>query len=182
MTPADACADLAAALPQAAALLTEPDRDGTTLRGKPGSRPPWNSEAANALFDALEGMLRLEASLRYAINGHPGTRRPYSQTDATLRTVASMANGLNDDGRQLVVRVITRWTTSIEQLPALDRAPKWDRMREPCPACQTRWFYAARSSGAVRCAYADCGVSGRLETGRFGPQVLWSDGTVWQAA
>ena len=40
---ADACADYAAAVPLAEALIALPDADGTSGRGQPSSRFPWNA-------------------------------------------------------------------------------------------------------------------------------------------
>ncbi len=75
---ADACAELAAWLPAAEALITAPDAQGSAGRGQPSSRPPWNAAAAMALLDAAEGARQLEASWR------SGVLRPYSATGAVL--------------------------------------------------------------------------------------------------
>ena len=177
----DACAGLAEALPIAAALTPQPDRDGTTTRGKPGSKPPWNTEAANALFDALEGVRRLNTSLHYAVHGTPGPHRSYAQTGATLRDIANIAAGLNADGQELAAKYLARLRSPIDQLPAVDQQAKWSRLPVPC-RCGTMWLFVARQSGSVMCAYPDCRLTARLEVGKFGRQLVWADGTVWQAA
>ena len=76
MSPlADACDDLARWLPRAAALTAIPDTAARTrASGKPGSRPPWNPQAAMALLDALAAIADTEARLRFIVTGRSGPR------------------------------------------------------------------------------------------------------------
>jgi hypothetical protein len=188
---AAACGELIGWLPAAAVLVAEPDQDGTGGQvTRPSSSPPWNAQAANAVFDIHEGVRRLEQAVRLLAAGHEGARRGGSDaaTVAALRAVASLGHALERQDAAAAGRLVERWITMILQLPAIDEAPVWDRIPAPCPYCGTRWLYAARRSGEVRCAFADCrDLDGNPfprarpewdERGRF---LRWADGTVLAA-
>ena len=80
---ADAVAELGTCLPEAQARTHIPDTEATTgPRGKPGSRPPWNSPVAMVLLDALEGARQLEAMWRSDLAGHAVRVRPMAAPGA----------------------------------------------------------------------------------------------------
>jgi hypothetical protein len=184
---AEACAAIAAWLPAARALTAEPDTDGTTGTGQPGSRPPWNSAAANAAMDAHEGVRRLEASLRLAVNGHTGPRRGGSD-DATTAAIAAIENlgqAVTVRAMAQAARILDRWTRQIRELPAIDQAEPWRRLRAPCPYCGFAMLRVRPRSGEITCLrYGACTDTdghhpkGTMEAGRLGWQVRWNDGLV----
>ncbi len=194
-------AELEPALCAAQALTTQPDADGSRGRGQPSSRPPWNSQAAHALLDAVEGARRLEAAWR---SGH---RRPVSATGAVLASIVRLSCGLPDcppreydqQGRPLpcrcqrceAVRAVTRWTVAIWRLPAVGRAETPLRLVVPCPYCEYRMMCAYPVSGRVAClrgagdAPSCLDSDGNPPTGLMGrsqmdgtPGVFWADGLV----
>ena len=185
---ADACAELAAWLPAAEALITAPDTQGSTSRGQPSSRPPWNAAAAMALLDALEGVRRLEASWR------SGVLRPYSATGAVLQSIVRLSCAVTEGEQQEAVVLVRRWTTPILQLPAIDKDQRWEKIRGgDCPYCEPLGFTDSLrwkpSEGKVACfrGYAAlCTDSdGYPPTGLIGPSELdgtavikWRDGLV----
>lgn len=185
---AERVADLATWLPLAAELITEPDQDGTTtpIGGQVVSSPPWNPAVAFALLDIAEGARRLEASLRQVVTGHTGQRRGGSDgnTTAALDAIVQLGHAVTVTDARTAARIVARWVTMIERLPAIDEQPVWDKLTgAPCPFCGTRNLYAARRSGDVVCGYPDhpgyvnAPPRGRLEVGHFGPTLVWNDGT-----
>ncbi len=185
------CADLARWLPVAAALMAEPDiEDGTdAMPGVPSpySRPPWNPAAANAALDAHEGLRRLEASLRLAVNGHPGPRRGGStvNTFRALDAIGDLGAGVTAGAAARAARYLDGLTRPVEQLPAVDRAERPQRLTFPCPYCKIGMLRAFPRAGIVTCLpYGACWdgngqhPKGMMEVGRLGPQVRWADGLV----
>src|SRR5258708_4888575 len=158
---ADACAELAAWLPAAEALITTPDTQGSTGRGQPSSRPPWNAAAAMALLDALEGAGRLEAS------GRSGVLRPSPATGAVLQSIVRLPYGLPDcppavndeQNRPLPCRCercsaawdISRWTTAILYLPAVDEEERPQKIPGTCPYCGFQMLRAYVRAKRVAC-------------------------------
>lgn len=183
------CADLAALLPAAAALITEADADGTAGTGQPGSRPPWNSAAAAAVMDAREGVRRLEASLRLQVAGHAGPRRGGSDANTmdALRAIEALGHGVSVDAAAEAARFIGRWSRAIRELPAVDDAEPWRRVPAACPYCGFGMLRVAPRSGMVTCLrYGACADSdGRHPSGRMDvsaltgdPVIQWHDGLV----
>lgn len=194
----ECCAELARWLPAAQALITEPDSDGTRSRGQPTSRPPWNPTAATAVLDAHEGTRRLEASLRMAVTGHPGPRRGGSggNTRAAITAISQLGYAVSVDGQRLAATIITRWVTTIQQLPAVDEIPRWERLRHgpgglspSCPFCGCYSLRVAVRSGVVVCVLPGCTdrdgnrPQARMELGAVSaePSLVWQDGTVQTA-
>lgn len=183
------CADLAALLPAAAALITEADADGTAGTGQPGSRPPWNSAAAAAVTDAHEGIRRLEASLRLAVAGHPGPRRGGSDANTmdALRAIEALGHGVTADAAAMAAAIIARWSRAIRELPAVDEAEPWRRISAACPYCGFGMLRVAARSGMVTCLrWGAChDADGRHPSGRMDvspltgdPVIQWQDGLV----
>lgn len=184
---AEACAALAAALPRAQALIAVPDTDGTTTASrKPGSKPPWNQAVANAVLDALEGVRRLEASLRPG--GSTAAPRPYARTGAALDAIGRLAEAVTRDDADEAARLLARWETAIGQLPAIDEAEHWQRVDAECSYCRfPNALRVAVRSGRVTCIrYGAClDADGKHPTGVMevsqldgSPRISWSDGLV----
>jgi hypothetical protein len=179
---ADACAELAAWLPAAEALITQPDADGSTGRGQPSSRPPWNGAAADALLDAAEGARQLEAAWR------SGRRRPIAATGAVLASIVRLSYGETEGEQRQAIIAVTRWTTAILQLPAVDEAERPQRVEGPCPYCGFGMLRVYPRSGRVAClrgAGACRDGDGQPPQGHARhsrldgtPQIEWSDGLV----
>jgi len=200
---AASCAALARWLPAAEVLTRHPDTDGAAGSGQPGSRPPWNSAAANAVTDPHEGVRRLEASLRLLVTGHAGPRRGGSDanTVAALKAIANLAYGLpvnhdnevDENGRRLpcqcphcrAERFIEGWTRPIRQLPAIDEDEAPEKWPIPCPYCHYTMMRVYPRQGRVTCLRLNVCFDadgrhpvGTVEVGRLGPQVRWNDGLV----
>jgi len=187
----EACADLAGWLPAAAALLAEPDAGDTTAGGGPAtaSRPPWNSEVAAALYDAHEGVRRLEASLRLAVTGRAGRRRGGSDgnTLAALDAIGSLGEAVGTGAASVAARLLGRWTTAWEQLPAVDLTETPRKVTARCPYCDFPMMRVFPRSGRVTCLrFGNCEDSdgnhpvGHLRASRLDGSacVEWADGLV----
>ena len=186
---AEACTTLARLLPVAQALTTEPDTDGTTGGGQPGTRPPWNPGAANAAMDAHEGVRRLEASLRHAVTGHTGPRRGGSDanTIAAIAAIEKLANAVDDDARAAATRYLDRLAQPIMELPAVDEAEPWRRVPATCPYCKFTMLRVQARAGKVTCLrFGACHDSngrhpvGHVDVSRLtgDPLIRWQDGLV----
>lgn len=184
---AEACADLAAALPRAQALTAIPDTDGTTSRGQPSSRPPWNPAAAAALLDALEGARRLEAAWRSEAAGRPVPRRPMAMTGLVLKSLLRLAESAGDGEERQAVILLARWTTAILQLPAVDTEERPQRVAWPCPYCGFSMMRLFPRDGVVTCLrYGACADAdgnhprGRADWNRItgDAEIAWQDGLV----
>ena len=206
---AAACDSLARWLPAAGILTRHPDTDGSAGSGQPGSRPPWNSAAANAVLDPHEGVRRLEAYLRLQVTGHPGPKRGGSDanTMAALKAVENLAYGLpvnhddvtDEDGRRKpcqcphcrAVRFLERWTRPICELPAIDQSEPWLRVQgTTCPYCTIGTLRLQRRAGRVTCSrYGACTDTDGSHPAGFvqhsvsgDPIVAWNDGFIQHAA
>jgi hypothetical protein len=183
---AEACAGLAAWLPTAAALTALPDTDGTTGHGKPGSRPPWNAAAAHAAMDAHAGIREIEADMFYAVTGRPRRARGGSDgnTLAAIRGTVSLSASVPQNAAQDAARVIAGWVTVIQQLPAIDEAERFIKVRAQCPYCELPMLRLGERSGRVACLrYGSCFDSrGEHPTGFVSRSVsgeafiAWADG------
>jgi hypothetical protein len=205
---AAACDSLARWLPAAKALIAAQDvEDGTdAMPGRPcaGSRPPWNTAAANAALDPHEGVRRLEAYLRLLKNGHPGPRRGGSDANTliALKAIENLGYGLpvnhddvtDEDGRRRpcqcphcrAVRFLGRWTRPIEQLPAIDKDEPWRKAAAVCHHCGYTMMLFQPRAGRVTCLrWGICtdhdgnhpeGLVQQSVTGH--PMVAWDDGCI----
>jgi hypothetical protein len=181
----ESCAQIAAWLTAAQALTATPDTDGSTGRGQPASRPPWNPAAENAAMDAWEGLRRLEASLRLAVNGHPGTRRGPSDanTQAAITAIERLGTAVTVPAMAAACRILDHWSRQIQQLPAIDRYEPWRRVGGTCPYCAYPMLWAKRREGTVTCLrYGTCrDADGRHPVGHMDVSRLDGDGVIrWQ--
>jgi len=182
----EACAAIAERLPQAAALTAKPDTDGSTGHGKPGSRPPWNSAAANAALDAHEGLRRLEAVMRKAVTGH-ALRRGGSDANTlkAIEAIERLGAAMTADAAVQAARILDRWSLAIQQLPAIDEAERWQRVSGACcPYCGHPMLRLSPRSGRVTCLrWGVCAdrdgnhPQGQVDRSVSGePMVSWADG------
>jgi hypothetical protein len=194
---ADTVDDLRTCLPQAAVLVAQPDTGAVTRGGRPGSRPPWNSQAANALFDALAAIADIEAMFRFVVTGHTGTRYPASATGAALAAIVRLSHAVPSDVVRAAVREFTRCTHAVGVLPARDVEERWEKLRASalgqrpvCPFCHGPDLRVAVRAGLVACVTIDCAdyagnrpvASMMLGAVSGTPMVVGSDGTVWAVA
>ena len=190
----EACGELEPWLPVAQALTTQPDTDGTRSHGKPSSRPPWNAAAEYALMDALEGLRRLRADLLFEVTGRRMALAPMAATGATLTAIVNLSEAVDGHVQREGVVLISRWTKTILQLPAIDKDERWEKVRGgDCPYCKPQGFantlWWKSRSGLVACfrgygslctdanGLPPVGLMGR--SGLDGtPVIAWSDGLV----
>jgi hypothetical protein len=127
---------------------------------RPADTPePWDAPAGRALMDGHEGVRRLEAVLRYALNGHPGPRRGCSEgnTREALNVIPRLAAGLDEDAGAAAARVMRRWIDAARAVPAIDEAEQWRPVQtRACPRCECfflRVLIDARGSptGRIEC-------------------------------
>jgi hypothetical protein len=191
----EACTLLAGLMDVLERTVAEPT---SAPSGAPGMTPrsadtpePWNPAAGRALLDGHEGARRLEAALRYALNGHPGRQRGGSagNTAAALAAIPKLAAGLGKDEEAAAVRILDRWINSARAVPAIDEAQQWRPLRSrACPHC--RCFFlkvlldaAGRPTAHVECFTVGCrdgnglravAAMGTDASGR--PVLAWADG------
>jgi hypothetical protein len=187
---AQAANELAAWLPYAAAIIACPDTTGGGIHGKPGSRPPWNPAAANAVFDAIQAVLQLEREMREDVTGRHAPLKPHARTGAALDAITSLANAIPEADRRYVVAILIRHVTTILQLAAIDREERWQKITGAhCPYCGTPMLRFGKQSGRVSClrlgACTDSNgdhPKGILTTGHASgqPIIAWADGTIQQ--
>jgi hypothetical protein len=90
-------------------------------------------------MDGHEGVRRLEAVLRYMLNGHPGPARGGSRgnTEAALAAITNLAAGLDEDVEDATIRVLNRWIGAAQAVAAIDEAERWRPVpSRPCPYCR----------------------------------------------
>jgi hypothetical protein len=159
----EACDLLAGYMGTLELLVAEPSSTQDAAAGmtpRPADTPePWDAPAGRALMDGHEGVRRLEAVLRYALNGHPGQRRGASagNTAAALGAIPRLAAGLSQDAEADAAHVIGRWVSAARALPAIDEAEQWRPVRaRPCPFCGCFFLKvlldaAKRPAGRIEC-------------------------------
>lgn len=195
-----ACDELAAALPRAAALIADPDTDGTPGGGKPGSAPPWNPAAANAYFDAHAVIRDTERLFRLVVTGSSGDPRPWSDkaTMAALDAIENLGYAMPQDhpraaGKRCrcayctAVANLTRAATAILQLAAIDEQERPQRVSSCCPYCGFAMLRVFPRSGRVACLRGGVcqDAAGNPPAGTMGRSQLdgtacitWQDGLV----
>ena len=146
-TPADlvreACDLLSGYMGTLELLIAEPASTQNAAVGmspRPADTPePWDATVGRALMDGHEGVRRLEAVLRYTLNGHPGPRRGGStgNTMAALDAIPKLAAGLDEDDEAVAARIIERWVNAARAVAAIDEAERWRPVpSRACPYCR----------------------------------------------
>jgi len=201
---AQACEELGSWLAIAETLTALPDIEpGGRRAGKPGSRPPGNQAALGVIMDAHAGVRALEAEFRFEVTG---TRRPRggsgANTEVALSALPDLADAVpvqHEAGRPCrcahceALRQVGRWALAVRQLPAVDDAPRWVKLRAGpdglpprCPFCETFSLRLAVESGEIWCWFPGCEdgdgnqPKARVEISRIGgiPVLAWSSGLV----
>jgi hypothetical protein len=195
-----ACGRLTGYLQLLEQLMTEPAGaygGPAALASRPAHAPEPYGPAGRALMTVLEGIRRLEASIRLHTSGVLGRRRPLSvvHTDAVLTSLPKLAAGLTRAGHEEAAWVLESWIGQIRAVPGIDEARRWrllprrddgTGLRPECPYCRTMWLKADMDAGVVACFVPDCeGDGGALRpvatmgtdpTGR--PCLRWPDGKI----
>ena len=124
-------------------LVAEPASTQNAAVGmspRPADTPePWDASVGRALMDGHEGVRRLEAVLRYALNGHPGPRRGGSagNTTAALDAIPRLAAGLTEDVEAASRRYLEHLINEAQKVRAIDEAEQWRPVpSRPCPYCR----------------------------------------------
>ena len=182
------CADLTPWLPILAALITEPDSDGTVSRSKPSSRPPWNPAVANVVYDVHAAVRAVESRLRVAVTGTILVRGGSdANTLKAIDAIPALAIAVDDELAQEATRTLNRLLTTILQLPAVDLEERPQRLQAACPFCQRPMLRLYARDGRLTClAYGSCfDADGRHPVGHMTigavsgePFIAWADGTI----
>lgn len=182
------------AFPHAAALIAIPDTAPTTGHGRPGSRPPWNPQAAAAFYDPYQGIRWLHAAYHHEVTGRPLAHCAASarSTGAHIRAVAALAVNISPASAQEGARMAAGWVRRINQLPARDTEECPQRVTgAECFHCHVPMLRLLPKSGQVTCLRAganacfDCDGNpskGFIRRGLDGePLVEWADGCLQYA-
>jgi hypothetical protein len=128
----------------------------STARRPPGSRPPWDSPAANAYLAIHAWAREAEADLGTYVHGRY-YRRPAGSDRVTKDALAAVAM-FCDDSRvpEVEVRRIARHLGTLlraaQSVPAIDAAPPAALLlRQPCPSCGTGALVAPPGTTEIRC-------------------------------
>jgi len=162
-----ASTDLISALDRARALVPEPDTVGALAPGGtvPSSSPPWNTPAADAVYDVTEAARRLESQLRTEVTGsqlHRGGTD--ANTNDAIAALGVLTEAIPEKRARQVQRLLSRWTLRCLRLPAIDEAIIWQSIRmrpgdnrpPVCPFCSTPNLRVSDRSYVVMCFYPDC--------------------------
>ena len=182
---ADALADVTTWLPRAAALTAHPDTTPASPGGKPGSRPPWNQAASNALWDALAVIAETRAMFAWLVHGRLVPAYPYAATGAALDAIGRLGHAVPPDRVRQAVRELHSAVQAVMMLPAVDEAERPQKVTAACPYCGASMLRVFPRSGQVTCLrFGACfdadgrHPAGTMEVGRLGAQVVWNDGLV----
>lgn len=179
--------DLRTWLPRSAALISEPDTDGTAGHGKPGSRPPWNQSSANATWDAVAVIADVRALFAFLVHGRPGQAYPYAATGAALDAIGRLGEAVPQAYVRRAERDLSRAVLPMLRLNAIDEEETPQSLPEfRCPYCQIAMTRLLPKAGMVYCTrYGSCTDAngktpkGWCRDGRFGQgEIQWDDGYV----
>ena len=196
-TIAEAAAELTAALAAAHACIAHPDTDTPAMitgsHTGTGSRPPWNTPAADAALTAHQAIRHLEATLTLEITGRPARTRGGSDANTwrAIHQITSLAATIPTHAADTIARQLHHLATPAKRLPAIDEATRWIPIRlttgapHPplCPACDHPSLRLADRAYIVMCFYPHCpGLAGerafaRLDMNRLTgePMLIWND-------
>ncbi len=175
---AEACADLAAWLPHARQLITQPDTTGHAGHTKPGSKPPWNAQVANVLLDPHAGVRELEQDLLYQVSGRIRVRGGSDRnTVLAIEAIGRLAAAVDEAVADDAARQLNRYVTAIMQLPAVDLEERCRKVAVPCPRCDRCMLRIFERSGRVACL--GCFSKGLMMAGTVSDGYIeWQDGTL----
>lgn len=181
-TLAEACADLRPLLPVAAALLAEPDAQGSAGHPQPASCPPWNAAAASALFGAHAAIRDVEAEFRQAVTGRAAhlARRPGwsdGNTAAALDAIEQLGEAVPGPLAAGAVRTLAAAADAVLMLPAVDLEERPRKLRGICPQCGRSMINAWGRGRKVACL--GCGLRGWMREGTVSDGCIeWEDGEI----
>jgi hypothetical protein len=178
----EACADLRAWLPVAAALITQPDTQPAIGRTQPGSKPPWNTAVACVVTDIHAGVRELEQDFRYQVTGRYATRGGSdANTAAAIDAICRLAEALDQAMADQATRLLNRYITQVMMLPAIDLEQRWRTVPGPCPRC-TRPMLRYREGDHMQpaqLACLGCARKARMMPGTVSDGIVeWEDGTI----
>lgn len=167
------CADLAHWIAVAETLLAQADCvPAESVLATPFSRPPWNQAVASALFDAHAMIRDIAAEMRDEIDRKSASRdrlteRRWSQrsgnTGAVLAVIAASESAVDRPMQRRAQRELGKVALRIRQLPAVDEALRWERLRTAtdemppaCPYCECYSLKVAIVAGLVACFNPSC--------------------------
>jgi hypothetical protein len=195
----EACGLLAGYMGTLERLVAEPAARGDAgyMNARVAEVPePWNAPAGRALMDAHEGTRRLEAVLRYTLNGHPGQRRGGSagNTRAALDAIPRLAAGLDEDAEAAAARIVEQWADEARAVPGIDEAQRWRYVRgRYCPYCRCAALQVLLDAAGRPTSHVEChshpsvrcaDENGRRPAADMGtddrgvPCLRWNDGRV----
>lgn len=133
-----------------------------TGRRPPGSRPPWDPQAANVYMEIHASARRLENDLHTYVHGR--WRYRHGGSTATTKEALGQVVILAEHERvpeaevRHVARVLGRLVRSAQSLPGIDTAPApAATLRQPCPYCREGALESAvDGSTEIRCANEVC--------------------------
>jgi hypothetical protein len=140
------------------------DETGGTSRPTPGSRPPWDAQAAHAYTAITAWARHAEADLGTYVHGRYIRRA--TSTDRGTRDALGNVLIFCEDGRvpEAEVRRVARGLGTLlraaQSVPAIDTAPPAAAtLRQPCPVCGDGELTAALDgSTEIRCVNEMCGA------------------------
>jgi hypothetical protein len=173
----EACADLRAWLPVAAALITQPDTQPSIGHTKPGSKPPWNAEAATVVHETIGTLADLHLELAHAVHGRYIWDPAYRHAARTLLAITRLAEACDHDTVTRATTAINQRVTAIMQLPAVDLEERPRKHPGTCPECGRCMLSTYPRSGRVACL--GCGLKGQIMPGTVSDgYIKWEDGTI----
>lgn len=176
MTPlAEACNDLRAWLPHAATLINQPDTQPSAGHTKPGSKPPWNSQAATVIHETIGTLADIHLEMAHSIHGRYLWNPAYRHTGHTLTAITRLAPACDAELVKQATTAINGRVTAIMQLPAIDLEERWRELPAPCPRCQRPMLRACLRDGRVGCL--GCQHRGQMMPGTVSDgYIRWDDG------
>jgi hypothetical protein len=148
-------------------LLPERGQGGpevSTARRPPGSRPPWDSQVANAYTAITAWAREAEADLGTYVHGRY-LRRATSSDRGTKDALGNVAlfcddNRVPDAEVRRIARGLGTLLRAAQSVPGIDLAPPpATTLTKPCPSCGDGELVADTDTFAVTCANEVCAES-----------------------
>lgn len=184
----EVCGELATWLPHGAALVASQDTQPTSGRTQPASRPPWNPQAAAAVYDALETIRRTHQELAENVAERPVQRKAIRFTGTSLAAIPRLAEAADQQLIRLLCRQLARHVTALRQLPAIGKdEPSRLVNGATCPYCGFEMLAMRGDKVACVRGFNDLcvdkngqppqGVMSEGAASRL-PLIAWADGTI----